>query len=145
MLGTSAFSEIPFSSSSKADVEVTATGVSASANLGSVVSANEEAWGISDWSEGGWGGVIFATASVTGVSSTVSLGSTQVFLGASVDVTGVAATASVSNIVASAGANHAVIGTAASGVIGSFSVTAGSNVNLTGVSSAVSLGATQVL
>ena len=140
MFGTSAFSEIPFSSSSKADVEVTATGVNASANLGSAVGANEEAWGISDWNEGGWGGVISTTASVTGVSSTVSLGSAQVFLGANVDVTGVAATTSIGNIVVSAGANHAVIGTAASGVIGSSSVTATANVTLTGLTATAGLG-----
>jgi hypothetical protein len=78
--------------------------------------ANVTGWGRGTWSEGSWGEALPVT--VSGISTSINIGSVTVAIGQQIDVTGLSLTANIESVVVTGTANIVAQGLSAQVLIG---------------------------
>ena len=98
-------------------------------------------WGAKAWNDGEWGNLADETVSLTGVSSTFSLGSgTSITAAAVVEPSGVSFTGSVGSISPVIPKTVELAGVSFQSTVDSLTITADANVAMTGISSTFANG-----
>lgn len=102
----------------------------------SVIAWNESTWN----NDNGWGGILVASVSVTGVAATSSVGNGNIQQSIDVNLTGVTATVSTDDVALDTEGRHGVTSVSALGVAGDLTVQAKGSTTLTAVPATATLG-----
>jgi hypothetical protein len=126
------------------DVTLTATGISASYSIGSVVATGiiQVGWGGDTWSENEWGDLSGSQPLAVGSQASFSIGSSSISGNANVDVTGSQLTSSLGEELAGISFTFSATGLQLTSSIGSNVIEIG--VPVTGISATSSIGAATV-
>ena len=81
----------------QADIDVTATGIAATSNIGTTEAFPGEGWGARTWGFGNWGEIPNSDVILSGISATSSTGSVSLEILQEFEVTGIAAQISIGN------------------------------------------------